>query len=88
MIKSVTHALMIFKRLLIHLHQRADADHDRVVPLSRWALGTVWPRDVETPLACCRENTGQLISRILRQMSCTQLHMRRVTVLPRFTPND
>ena len=48
----------------------------------RWEL--YGPRDVQTPLrpACCRENSGQLISRILRQMS--QLRMPCVAVLPRF----
>ena len=75
----------LLKLLLIHLHQRADAGRDRVVPclVGRWGL-------VRTPLrpACCRENTGQLISRILRQMSRSQLRMRRVTVLLRLKVFD
>ena len=33
----------LLKRLLIHLHQRADVGHDRIVFLSRWALETGWP---------------------------------------------
>ena len=77
----------LLTRLFIHLHQRAMTESSPCLG-GRWEL--YGPRDAQTPLrpACFRENTGQLISRILRQMSCAQVHLRRVTVLPRFKAID
>ena len=46
----------LLNRLLIHLHQHADAGHDRIVPhlFGRWEL--YGPRDVQTPLRLSGEH--------------------------------
>ena len=97
-IKSVTRALMmIFSAVsgcsTIFLSISINAQM-LVMTESSPCLGGRWelygPRHVQTPLrpACCRENIGQLISRILRQTSRSQLRMQCVTVLPRFKAID
>ena len=80
MIESVTRALM-----MIFSAVSGCSNVFSSISINAQMLELYGPRNVQTPRrpACCREN-GQLISRILRQMSRTKLHMRRVTVLPTF----